>query len=146
MPYINVGFTWASSNHQQDKRKQDRQNTDLGCAASQRALLQSNYSRTVRLGPFPYSPASFTNCSFSRKLCSNSNKPFANHNSSFTIIWKKNPAQEGLQSTDFWYNWSAQAHEYCSRGSKTTKYCKTNPSEASNKALAFLLSWLHLHF
>lgn len=26
-PTINVGFIWASSNHQEDRREQDRQNT-----------------------------------------------------------------------------------------------------------------------
>lgn len=40
----------------------------------------------LRLGPFPYSQASFTNYSFSGKPCTNSNKPLANHNSSFTVI------------------------------------------------------------
>lgn len=68
------------------KKARQAKHTDLGYAASQHALLQLNHSSTVRLGPFPYSQASFTNYTFSRKPCTNFKKPLANHNSFFTVI------------------------------------------------------------
>lgn len=84
-PTINVSFIWASSSHQEDRREQDRQNTVIWAVLHHNARFCRLITAVqLRLGPFPYSQASFTNYSFSRKLCSNSNKPLANHNSSFT--------------------------------------------------------------